>query len=76
MDITLLSWFQIILSVVLIGLVLLQNKGEDGLGGAFGGSGGGGNFHTRRGLEQTIFIITIIVGVLFFGTAIAILLLS
>jgi preprotein translocase subunit SecG len=76
MDITvLLSWFQIALSVVLIGLILLQNRGEDGLGGAFGG-GGGGNFHARRGLERTIFTLTIVVGVLFFGTAIVILLLS
>jgi len=75
MDITLLSWFQIIISVILIGLVLLQNRGEDGLGSAFGG-GGGGNFHARRGLESTIFTLTIVIGVLFFATAILILLLS
>jgi protein translocase SecG subunit len=73
MDSILLSWFQIILSLVLVGLVLLQNRGEDGLGSGFG-SGGGGSFHKRRGLERMVFIATICVSALFFITSILLLL--
>lgn len=55
---------QIVLSLLLIGLVLLQTKGT-GLGMAWGGSGE--TYHTRRGAEQVIFVSTIIVAGVFFA---------
>jgi preprotein translocase subunit SecG len=52
----------IIISVVLIGLVLLQARGG-GLGSIFGGEGG--VYKTRRGMEKTVFNTTIVVAVAF-----------
>lgn len=54
---------QIIISVVIIALVLLQTKGS-GLGGIFGGDGG--VYRTRRGIEKTLYQATIGLTVLFF----------
>lgn len=54
---------QIILSIAIIALILIQAKGT-GLGRAFGGMGG--SYSTRRGVEKTVFFLTIIVAVLFF----------
>jgi len=58
---------QIILSVALIALVLLQTKG--GLGGLFGGEGS--VFHRRRGVEKTLFRVTIGLSAAFFLSALA-----
>ena len=68
-----LSIAQVLLSVILIGLILLQQRGT-GLSQVFGGSTGG--YHTKRGLEKIIFIGTIVSALLFFGIAIASLLLA
>ena len=58
-----LSIAQIIVSLVLIVLILLQER-SSGLSGVFGG--GGGEFYSqRRGLENTIFIATIVSAVVF-----------
>jgi preprotein translocase subunit SecG len=54
----------IITSLALITSVILQNKGV-GLGGFTGGDSGG-VFSARRGIEKTLFWITIILSVLFF----------
>ncbi len=62
-------WIQVILSVLIIVLVLLQ-KSEAGLGSSFGGSGGASSFHTKRGLERVLFYATIVVGILFTAVAI------
>jgi len=59
-----LSLAQIIISVVLIVIILLQAKGSGGLGGIFGG-GDGGFYRTRRGLEKTLFNLTIVLATLF-----------
>lgn len=64
-----LPWVQVILSVLLVGAILLQQS-EGGMGSAFGGNQSGGVFHTKRGLEKQLFIATIILGILFFGSAI------
>jgi preprotein translocase subunit SecG len=56
---------QIILSVALIALVILQSKGSGGLGGLFGGGESGGVYKTRRGVERTLFQVTIGLGVAF-----------
>lgn len=59
---------QIILSVLIIGSVILQQTGAS-LGGAFGADSFSSGYHTRRGLERTLFYATIIFGVLFAGSA-------
>ncbi len=65
---SLLSWLEIILSIILIILVLLQ-KSESGLGGAFGsGNDSGATFHKRRGFEKAIFNMTIVFAVLLVAT--------
>ena len=59
---------QIVLGIGLAAAVLLQRQGA-GLSGAFGGEG---EFHhTKRGAEKFLFIATIVLAILFFGTALA-----
>ncbi len=57
---------QLLISLVLIVVILLQSRGGD-IGAAFGGGGGGGgsSFRTRRGLEKTLFQLTIILAIVF-----------
>jgi len=59
---SILPYFQIIISILLITAILLQQRGA-GLSEAFGGSGGG--FHTKRGLEKILFIATIVLSFIF-----------
>jgi preprotein translocase subunit SecG len=59
----------IITSIALIASVILQSKGA-GLGGLAGGDTGS-IFTARRGIEKTLFWVTIFLSVLFFGLAIA-----
>jgi preprotein translocase subunit SecG len=54
----------IITSIALIASVILQSKGI-GLGG-LSGMDTGGVFTARRGIEKTLFWITIVLAVLFF----------
>ncbi|MEI6304776.1 MAG: preprotein translocase subunit SecG [Candidatus Taylorbacteria bacterium] len=62
---SLLPYIQIILSVVLVAIILLQRTGAQ-VGGAFGGNDNFSSaFHTRRGMEKILFIITIVVAILF-----------
>ncbi|MBL4644334.1 MAG: preprotein translocase subunit SecG [Candidatus Pacebacteria bacterium] len=65
-----LPFIQIALSILLIVTILLQQTGS-GLGGAFGADNFSSGFHTRRGLERTLFYVTIVLGVLFALTALA-----
>jgi len=60
---------QLVVSVVLIVLILLQQRGT-ALGSAFGGQEGG-FYGTLRGVQKKIFWATVVVGVLFLGLAIA-----
>jgi preprotein translocase subunit SecG len=53
---------QTILAVALIASILLQQRGT-GLGGAFGGEVTA--YRSRRGIERTLFRLTIVLGVLF-----------
>ena len=62
---TYLYIIQIILSIVLIALVVIQSKGAGGLGGFMGGGDSGGVYKTRRGVERTLFQVTIGLGVLY-----------
>ncbi|MBV9349497.1 MAG: preprotein translocase subunit SecG [Patescibacteria group bacterium] len=63
----LLPGIQVILSVLLIGAILLQQRGA-GLGGAFGDSTQG-TFYTRRGSELFLFRASIVLAILFTLTA-------
>ncbi|MGE5595678.1 MAG: preprotein translocase subunit SecG [Hyphomicrobiales bacterium] len=60
----LLNILQIIVSVVLIIVILLQVKGS-GFGAALGGMSGGSVYRTKRGLERTLFQATIILTIVF-----------
>ncbi|RPI23982.1 MAG: preprotein translocase subunit SecG [Chloroflexota bacterium] len=59
----------IITSIALIASVILQSKGA-GLGGLTGADTGG-IFTARRGIEKTLFRVTIVLGVIFFVLATA-----
>ena len=63
-----IPYVQIVLSVILIVLILMQ-KNEAGLGSAFGG-GSTSSFRTKRGLEKVLFNSTIVISVLFVASAI------
>jgi preprotein translocase subunit SecG len=56
-----LNIIQIIVSITLIVIILIQVKGETG--GVFGG--GTGVARTRRGLEKTLFNVTIVLSAVF-----------
>jgi preprotein translocase subunit SecG len=60
---------QIIISIALIAVILVQAKGQGGLGGIFGGEGS--VFRTRRGVEKTLFNVTVGLAVAFFFVSIA-----
>ncbi len=57
-----LNVIQIVISITLIVIILIQAKGE-GVGGMFGG--GAGVARTRRGLERTLFNVTIVLATVF-----------
>ena len=60
-----LPYIQIVLAVILVAAILLQQTGAS-IGGAFGGSDNFSSaYHTRRGFERTLFIITIVIAILF-----------
>lgn len=67
-----LTIIDMVVMVVLIITVVLQNK-SSGLSSVFGG---GGVVTTRRGVDKYLFYATIVLGVLFGGLSIAIVLLS
>jgi len=58
----------ILTSIALVASIILQSKGA-GLGGLTG-SDTGGVFTARRGIEKTLFWVTIVFSVLFFILAI------
>jgi protein translocase SecG subunit len=58
-----LPYIQIILSLILIGAILMQQS-DAGVGGVLGGGDGGGLYHTRRGFEKFLFVMSITVAIL------------
>jgi preprotein translocase subunit SecG len=64
----------IIISVLLIFSVIIQSKGA-GLGGLTGADTGS-IFTARRGVERTLFWVTIILSVVFFALVITLLILA
>lgn len=61
-----LPFIQIGVSSLLIAAILLQQRGS-GLSGVFGGEGN--VYRTKRGFEKTLFISTIVLGILFLLSA-------
>jgi protein translocase SecG subunit len=70
---TLISVIQIILSAILIGAVLIQQKGGAS-SGLFGGSTN--VYSTKRGVDKILHYTTIVIAVLFFGMAFTLLVIS
>ena len=66
--IRILTYSQIVLSVLLVAGVLMQQKGS-GLGSAMGGSSI--EYSTKRGAEKFIFRATIFFAVLFIAVSVA-----
>jgi preprotein translocase subunit SecG len=56
---------QIIISIALIGVILAQARGQGGLGGIFGGDST--VYRTRRGVERTLFNVTVGLALAFFA---------
>lgn len=61
---------QVVSSLLLTVIILLQNR-EGGASGILGGEGVGGSFYTKRGLEKGLFYGTIILALIFFMSALA-----
>ena len=61
-----ISLIQIILGILLILVIIIQQKGA-GLGSAFGG--GSGFYRTKRGAEKLLFYTTIVLAVAFIGSS-------
>lgn len=57
---------QIVVSILLVTVILLQSRGA-GLGGMFGGEGN--VYSAKRGAERMLFVSTIVLSVLFLGLA-------
>ena len=64
----LLTIAQSVLAIILIILILLQQRGT-ALGGAFGG--GSDLYGTKRGAEKILFRATVVVAILFLGMALS-----
>ena len=58
-----LPYAEIILSILLIGGIVLQQRGAS-LGGAFGGDNFASTFYKRRGAEKFLFNATIVIAVI------------
>lgn len=58
---------QVVVSALLVLAILLQQRGA-GLGGIFGGEGN--VYRTKRGVEKSLFVGTIVLSVTFFALAI------
>ncbi len=58
---------QILVGIALTLVILLQAKGS-GIGAAFGG-GTNSSFRTRRGVEKTLFQLTIVLAIVFLAVS-------
>ncbi len=59
---TTINIIQIVLSILLVIVILLQHRGT-GLGGAFGGESN--VYRSKRGMEKVLYNLTIVFAVLF-----------
>ncbi|MDP1629683.1 MAG: preprotein translocase subunit SecG [bacterium] len=58
---------QIAVSFILVALILIQRRGG-GLGSVFGGESN--VYQSRRGIEKTVFVLTVTMAGLFLGLAV------
>jgi preprotein translocase subunit SecG len=65
---TIFTIVQLVLGVILIIIILLQQKGA-GLSGVFGGSSN--IYSTKRGVDKILHYATVAVAVIFFGIGVA-----
>ncbi len=65
-----LTIIQLVISILLIVLIMLQAQGT-GLGNMW--SGGGETYHTRRGVEKIIYYLTIVAIAIFIVTSLLLL---
>ena len=65
--------FQIIIAIILIAVILMQNRGG-GLSNVFGG-GSGNVYMTKRGMEKKLFIATIVLSTIFLLSSLVIVIL-
>ncbi len=63
-----LDILQVVLAIIMIVVILVQQKGS-GLGAAFGGSSN--SFSTKRGIDKVLHQVTIVVVIIFFIVSIA-----
>jgi protein translocase SecG subunit len=61
---SLITISQLIVSVILIALILIQERSA-GFSGLFGGGGEGGFYQTRRGLERFAYRATLVLTAIF-----------
>ena len=69
-----LTIIQLLVSISLVGLILLQAKGT-GMDSSIMGGGGGEFYSSRRGVERGVFIGTIILIIIFAILSLALLIL-
>jgi len=72
---TYISIAMIIVSIALVISIVLQSKGGAGLGGLTGVDTGG-VFTARRGIEKTLFWVTLVLSIVFFVLAISAVIIS
>jgi len=65
---TILDIIQLVSSILIVITILLQRRGS-GLSATFGGGGDGNFYHAKRGLEKALLVATIILAIVFLGTA-------
>jgi len=70
-----LPYVQIVLAVILTAAILLQ-RSEAGLGAGFGADSFSATHYRRRGFERTLFIGTIVIGIIFVASTIVSLLIQ
>lgn len=64
---------QLIVAILLTVSILLQNRGS-GLSSAFGGDFGG--YYTKRGMEKFLFYLSVVLGSIFVGLSVAIIVIA
>lgn len=70
-----LKFITAIAGITIVVSVILQAR-SGGLGTMFGGSGGGGVYRAKRGMEAVLYNMTVIAAVVFAVSALAIAILS